>query len=936
MRDDTGIIFASAFPGLDNMTREVTAYERDRARHDRLADLRHLRDRIGDDDPAVPELDHMITRVAAEIEAEPYEFNRRFLFRILSMGHSQFAEHIGARGPNTQVNAACASTTQAVSIAEDWIRLGRCNRVVIISGDDATNESLMEWIGAGFLASGAAATDDVVEDAALPFDRRRHGMLIGMGAAALVVERADSARARGVDPICEVLSGVTANSAFHGSRLDVDHICQVMERLVADAERRWGITRAEIARNGVFVSHETYTPARGGSAQAEVNALRTVFGADADSLVIANTKGFTGHAMGVGVEDVLAVKALETGIVPPIANVKEVDPELGVLNLSKGGVYPIRYALRLGAGFGSQISMSLMRWAPTADGRHREPDELGFEYRVSDPATWQRFLADASGYDDPRIEVVSRTLRVRNDGPPANRPVPAEKSVAAAPDVVSAPPATVVSTPAPAAATPAPAPAPQPAAEPPETPAEDPVVAQVLAVVAAQTGYPADMLELDLDLEADLGIDTVKQAETFAAIRERYGIERDDNLSLRDYPTLGHVVGFVRERATGAGRAGGSDAPSSAGGGAASSAGSPGSLTLAVGDDDATRALPRRSPAPVVRPPLDWCVDTGVTLDEGAPVIVMCDAGGVGTALAGRLEQRGVDVLVVDDAPAADDFLARVGDWLGDRSLRGVYWLPALDGEATIVDQSIDDWREALRVRVKLLFRLLRDRYDDFGAGSFLMSATRLGGRHGYGADGASNPMGGGVVGLTKSFKRERPDVLAKAVDFAASRKTAALADLLVEETLRDPGAMEIGWRDDERCAIALLDRPTLDETVDENNGVTIDSDTTFVVTGAAGSIVSAIIGDLATASGGTFHLLDLAAAPDRDDADVAAFETDRDALKMTIFERLKAAGERATPALVQRELSGIERRHAALAALRAIEVSGGTAHYHQVDLRDV
>src|SRR6056297_1639610 len=847
MRDDTGIIFASAFPGLDNMTREVTAYERDRARHDRLADLRHLRDRIGDDDPAVPELDHMITRVAAEIEAEPYEFNRRFLFRILSMGHSQFAEHIGARGPNTQVNAACASTTQAVSIAEDWIRLGRCNRVVIISGDDATNESLMEWIGAGFLASGAAATDDVVEDAALPFDRRRHGMLIGMGAAALVVERADSARARGVDPICEVLSGVTANSAFHGSRLDVDHICQVMERLVADAERRWGITRAEIARNGVFVSHETYTPARGGSAQAEVNALRTVFGADADSLVIANTKGFTGHAMGVGVEDVLAVKALETGIVPPIANVKEVDPELGVLNLSKGGVYPIRYALRLGAGFGSQISMSLMRWAPTADGRHREPDELGFEYRVSDPATWQRFLADASGYDDPRIEVVSRTLRVRNDGPPANRPVPAEKSVAAAPDVVSAPPATVVSTPAPAAATPAPAPAPQPAAEPPETPAEDPVVAQVLAVVAAQTGYPADMLELDLDLEADLGIDTVKQAETFAAIRERYGIERDDNLSLRDYPTLGHVVGFVRERATGldpaptaaptapaaaapapaattpapadtgdgaaddddvvaavlgvvaaqtgypadmleldldleadlgidtvkqaetfaairerygierddnlslrdypalghvvgfvreratgAGRAGGSDAPSSAGGGAASSAGSPGSLTLAVGDDDATRALPRRSPAPVVRPPLDWCVDTGVTLDEGAPVIVMCDAGGVGTALAGRLEQRGVDVLVVDDAPAADDFLARVGDWLGDRSLRGVYWLPALDGEATIVDQSIDDWREALRVRVKLLFRLLRDRYDDFGAGSFLMSATRLGGRHGY------------------------------------------------------------------------------------------------------------------------------------------------------------------------------------------------------------
>ena len=72
----------------------------------------------------------------------------------------------------------------------------------------------------------------------------------------------------------------------------------------------------------------------------------------ADRVVIANTKGFTGHAMGAGIEDVVAVKALETGVVPPVANFKEVDPELGELNLSKGGIYPIEYALRLGAGFG--------------------------------------------------------------------------------------------------------------------------------------------------------------------------------------------------------------------------------------------------------------------------------------------------------------------------------------------------------------------------------------------------------------------------------------------------------------------------------------------------------------------------------------------------------------------------------------------------------
>jgi hypothetical protein len=126
-----------------------------------------------------------------------------------------------------------------------------------------------------------------------------------------------------------------------------------------------------MATRMVFVSHETYTPARGGSASAEALALRRVFGADADRIVIANTKGHTGHPMAVGIEDVLAVKILETGIVPPVANFREVDPELGVLNLSRGGSYPVDFALRLGAGFGSQVAMSLFRWNPPPDGARR-------------------------------------------------------------------------------------------------------------------------------------------------------------------------------------------------------------------------------------------------------------------------------------------------------------------------------------------------------------------------------------------------------------------------------------------------------------------------------------------------------------------------------------------------------------------------------------
>jgi 3-oxoacyl-(acyl-carrier-protein) synthase len=301
MADETGVIFASAFPGFDKVVGEVTRFHE-----------------------------------ARENKTE-YQFDRRFIFQVLAMGHAQFAEMLGIRGPNVQVNSACASTTVAVGMAEDWIRLGRCRRVVIISADELTSDNLIEWMGAGFLATGAATTQNLVEEAALPFDRRRHGMLMGMGACALVVESEDAVRERGMRGVVELLGTEFANSAFHGSRLDVTHIEGVMEKLVAGVERRHGLDRHAMAKEMAFISHETYTPARGGSAAAEVFALRRTFGASVNDVVVANTKGFTGHPMGVGVEDAVAVKILEKQIVPPVPNFKEPDPELGTLNLSKGG-----------------------------------------------------------------------------------------------------------------------------------------------------------------------------------------------------------------------------------------------------------------------------------------------------------------------------------------------------------------------------------------------------------------------------------------------------------------------------------------------------------------------------------------------------------------------------------------------------------------------
>ena len=92
----------------------------------------------------------------------------------------------------------------------------------------------------------------------------------------------------------------------------------------------------------------------------EVAALRFAFGDDfLSKLLILNTKGFTGHPMGVSFEDVTAVEVLMRQTVPAVPNYQEQDEYLGELNISKGGPYACRYALRFAAGFGSQVAFAL-------------------------------------------------------------------------------------------------------------------------------------------------------------------------------------------------------------------------------------------------------------------------------------------------------------------------------------------------------------------------------------------------------------------------------------------------------------------------------------------------------------------------------------------------------------------------------------------------
>ncbi len=568
--NETGVIFASAFAGMNAVVEELKAKQE---------------------------------------QGDEYRYPRNFLLRVIVTAHAQLAQLIKAKGPNTQLTTACASTTTAMALAQDWIRAGRCRRVVVIGADDITSSNMADWFVTGFLAAGAATNEKLVENAALPFDRRRHGMIVGMGAVGMVLESAEAAEERGVTPIVELVGTQVANSAFHGTRLDTEHVAQTMCTLVDRSTRELGISSEELSSDLIFMSHETHTPARGGSAQAEVDALRAAFGSGADDVLVANTKGFTGHPMGAGLEDAVVLKALQYGKVPPIANLKEPDPDLMPLNLSAGGTHERRYALRLAAGFGSQIGMSLLKKVAHGDDR------------IADLSTLQAWLTRYGAKNRPQLEVVNRTLRIAEEELPTGAEFvlphgPHRVAMEAPPVVEETPAAVVVATSfeqvrdvvlgivsnrtgfptellqldmdleadlgidtikqgdilsetrlvfglpvereiqlkdyptlryaiervceltgvtAPAAA----APAPQTAT------ASADVAERVIALVASRTGYPAEMLELDLDMEADLGIDTVKQAEILAELRETFGLPEDQELTLKDTPTLRHVIEYL-------------------------------------------------------------------------------------------------------------------------------------------------------------------------------------------------------------------------------------------------------------------------------------------------------------------------------------------------------------------------------------------------------
>ncbi len=237
---------------------------------------------------------------------------------ISNMCSGLVAIELGARGPNFSVVSACATATHAIGESFRMIRAGDAD-VMVCGGAEAAITPLAY---AGFCSMKAMSTNNEnPQKASRPFDLNRDGFIMGEGSGVLVIESLEHAQARGARIYCELAGYAATCDAFHITQPDPEGkgLSQAMTRALKDANLRPD-------QIDYINAHGTSTPYND---KFETLAIKKVFGEAAKKVMISSTKSMTGHLLGAagGIEAVISVKTIETGIVPPTINLETPDPD---------------------------------------------------------------------------------------------------------------------------------------------------------------------------------------------------------------------------------------------------------------------------------------------------------------------------------------------------------------------------------------------------------------------------------------------------------------------------------------------------------------------------------------------------------------------------------------------------------------------------------
>ena len=286
------------------------------------------------------------------------KFNPFFIPKMISdIAAGQISIMYGFRGPNYSTASACASSTNAIIDAFNYIRLGQANVILAGGAEAAITPSAV----GGFNSMTALSTrNDEPTKASRPFSKSRDGFVIGEGAGCIILEELEHALARGANILCEVMGGGLSADAYHMTATHPDGLGAklVMARALKNAEMK----PEEIDYVNV---HGTSTPVGDPS---EIKAIKEVFGEHAYKLNVSATKSMTGHLLGAAgaVEGIIAVLSVVNDIVPPTINFTEgdEDPEIDYklnLTFNKAQKRTVNAALSNTFGFGGHNASIIVK-----------------------------------------------------------------------------------------------------------------------------------------------------------------------------------------------------------------------------------------------------------------------------------------------------------------------------------------------------------------------------------------------------------------------------------------------------------------------------------------------------------------------------------------------------------------------------------------------
>ena len=528
------------------------------------------------------------------------------------------------------------------------------------------------------------------------------------------------------------------------------------------------------------------------------------------------------------------------------------------------------------------------------------------------------FLGDAA----PARPVLRSPIRPLTMAPPrlAEVAAPVAQVVAAAP--ATTPAVTMPAEPlAPRMAAPAQAPVARPT-EPPlvakgasDTLTRDKLVDMLLGIIEEKTGYPRDMVGLDQNLEADLGIDSIKRIEVVGAMLQMLPAGHREALTesrskLNTQASLNGMLDLIAQ---------------------AKMEGAVAVPFDLAGVGHQADVLVSHPPRLVIRPHAEVLAHTvGRSLNPGQFVITR-DRLGVAEALATLLGARGCQVLMVDpEALATEAPLIDLCRALPPGPLAGVLHLAALGSPALADSHGPAEWRVTLHEHEKSLFLLLRELDKRLTAGGHALAASDLGGL--FGRAGTATPglrLISGTVGALKSYREERPDLRVKAVDLDPRRTAMALAADLLAELELDGGRQEVGYPGGVRTVFHTVADNVVPDPARELGLANL----VVLATGGARGITAEVLRELAC-PGNVLVLTGRSVLVEAESSETAGLP-DADALRRHHVALVRAGTLKMTPGEIQRRVQAVLDQREMRANLKDFRAAGAVAEYCAVDVTD-